>query len=631
MIVAVDIETVCNVSSCTGFNNVCGEEHALDPWRSRITVIGVYGEGIKRTFRSLNDFKEFINNQNIEFIGHNFKFDIHHLYAHGVEIPLKRWVGDTQLMAYVLTEKIPDDWLSAYASEQKRLRHKGRKASKHSLKTLAPYFLDVPPFWETEYKDSDEYVLKDVEYTYRLHDVLQKKLEERNQFSFYKEKQLAWTKILLRAEMRGIRIDTEEIRRINDSLLEKAREIKRKLDEIWHDAHVAYTEKLIEECSLKYSQMSIDAGSDITEGSRYHKLYIAARAKLKAGVDYDSPKQMLWLLRDYYGYNCTSLDGKEGTGSEILERLSNEGHQDVALYLELRRTNKILCAFLPSYMELQTSGSLHPIFNPDSTRTGRTSSAHPNLQQVPAGLKRIFKAREGCSLIAYDASQIEAKLIALYTNDPALYEIISSGASLHDYNTKLFFGIESDVPLERIKEDYSRERATTKNVGFALFYGAGANRIRITFANKGYHLTDYECRDILQRFRSTYRVATSYQQDLAREMEAGAVVNNLLGRPLKIFNPEDAYMTAFNTIIQSSASDLNLEAARRTQEAYDDMALDAHVIGFIHDSIIVEAKNEDVTKAEIILKDKMTDFDLNCDLGPIKLAVEGGVSSVWEK
>jgi DNA polymerase I-like protein with 3'-5' exonuclease and polymerase domains len=119
--------------------------------------------------------------------------------------------------------------------------------------------------------------------------------------------------------------------------------------------------------------------------------------------------------------------------------------------------------------------------------------------------------------------------------------------------------------------------------------------------------------------------------EYVRAMEAGEVIPNLLGRPIKIQDPERAYMTAFNALIQSSASDLNLEAARRTQEAYDKMGLDAHVVGFVHDFVMVEAADEVVEQAEELLIQNMTGFDLNNDLGPIKLTVEGGQMRCWEK
>jgi DNA polymerase I-like protein with 3'-5' exonuclease and polymerase domains len=636
-ILAIDLETVCDVKDCKGFGTVCSEQHPLSPWHSRITVIGVYGEingkTEKQVFRSLDAFRSYLDSTlpMVSLIGHNFKFDLLHLHARGFDIDLAKWAGDSQLAAYVLTDKIPDQWLADYEDKRRQLKGQ-RKAGKHSLKTLAPYWLNVQPFWETEDKDNDEYVLKDVEYTYRLYAILIGELKRRGEYEFYKQKQLPWAKLLLRAEMRGITLDLTALEEMEQELTQKAKALKLELDEQWRSAHYAHRDLAVDEIQTRYHQMAMKAGFEcLTASPRYTRLCRAAMEKLPNKVDYDSPKQMLWLLRDYYGYDCTSLEGKDGTGREILERLANEGKTDVKKFLEWRKINKILTAFLPTYKSLQVGGLIRPIFNPDSTRTGRTSSERPNLQQVPPALRRVFRARQNYAFVGYDASAIEAKLIALYTSDPSLYDVVNSGASLHDVNTKIFFGLGPDVPLEDIKTKYANERATTKNVGFALFYGAGANRIRITFANKGYHLSDYECKEILNRFRETYQSAFEFNTMIVREMEQGAVMPNLLGRPIKIENPEDAYMTAFNTLVQSSASDLNLEAARRTQEEYDTKGIDAHVVGFVHDFVMVEAHDNVRDQAEKILVKHMTGFDLQCELGPIGLTVEGGQMKRWEK
>ncbi len=620
-ILAIDLETACAVEGCKHFGrSLCSEDHSLSPWHSRITVIGVYGKlnGIetKATFREVSAFTSFISGLDpvVTFIGHNFKFDLLHLYAKGVHIDLAKWSGDSQLAAYVLTEKITDEWLEAYNKKRKEFKGQ-REAGKHSLKTLAPYFLGVEPFWESSDHDNDEYVLRDCEYTYRLYDCLCTKLQTLEQYNFLLSKQLPWTKLLLRAEMRGLKIDLDALPNMEADYKQALETLSHKLDTQWHEAHVAYTELAIAETRKKYKTQK---GAD------------AAIARLTAGVSYSSPKQMLWMLRDHYGYDCTSLEGEEGTGREILERLAAEGHKDVETYLEYRKVQKILTAFLPTYQGLQVGGTIRPIYSPDVTRTGRTSSQRPNLQQVPPSLRGLFVARQGYTFIGYDASAIEAKLIALYSSDPALYDIVSSGASIHDYNTRLFFG-RSDVPLESVKTLLANERKATKNVGFALFYSAGKNRIRITFAQKGYHLSDYECGEILQTFRETYAKAFEFNKAVISEMESGNVITNLLGRPVKIQNPDDAYMTAFNSLIQSSASDLNLEAARRAQEEYDKLGMDAHVVGFIHDYVKVEAHDSIKDQAEQILVKHMTGFQLDCDLGPIKLTVEGGQMSHWEK
>ena len=183
MLFAIDVETACTVEGCPHHGrSLCANGHSLNPWQSRITVAAAVGEdGSRAVFRGptmLADLDEFINcHEDATVCGHNFKFDWLHLARHGFEIPLDRWVADSQLAAYTLTDKIPDGWLMEYERKRATLGGHHRKAGKHSLKTLAPYFLGVDAFWEPEHDhDDDEYVLKDALYTLELTKVLESHL-----------------------------------------------------------------------------------------------------------------------------------------------------------------------------------------------------------------------------------------------------------------------------------------------------------------------------------------------------------------------------------------------------------------------------------------------------------------------
>lgn len=629
-LIAIDIETACNVEGCPDYGkSICRNDHSLSPWHGKITKVAFAysddGGGYVFNGDQLADVSyhllESEYNRDYSITGHNFKFDWLWLAVHGMEIPLDRWVGDSQLAAFVLTEKIPDQWLADYEERRKVAGAHHRKAGKHSLKTLAPYFLGVPALWETEDHSNSEYALKDAEYTARLVVELERRLKERGEYNFYKERLLPWTKMLAQAELRGIELDMAAMEAMEKELQAKSAELKAKLDEQWARAHEAYYLDAVADTNHRYNQMR--------ENSLTEKRRQAALSKLPKSIDYDSPKQMAWLLRDYLGYDIESLEGKDTTGREVLERLAEEGKEDVKTYLEWRKTNKILTAFLPTYRELASKGTLHPIYNATGTRTGRLSSERPNAQQVPPQLRSLFKAREGYSFVGYDQAAIEARLIALYTEDPALHAIVSSGASLHDYNTTVFFGLDCD-PAD-VKANYPVERQAAKNVGFALFYHAGANRIRVAFAQKGFHLSDAECKRLLKRFREAYAQAFEFARGVVSYMEEGQVLTNLLGRPLRIESPDDCYMQAFNTLVQSSASDLLLEGAHRAHQEFMKRGIDAHPLLFVHDFVNFEVKDEHVAEANEILVRCLTDFDLTTPLGPIKLEVEGGVSKRWEK
>lgn len=620
---ALDIETACAVKGCKHFGQaMCPEDHSLSPWHSRITVVSIAGPDEANVYRDLDQLAiaiRSLKDQSAELVMHNGKFDALHLVQKGVvtlEDMLAMWQHDSQLAAFVWTVKITDEWLARYNEARPPSTRPG---GKHQLKTLAPYFLGVDPYWEIDDKDNDEYVLKDTRYTLELHEHLDTNMDAEAK-KFYKERLLPWTKMLLEAELRGLKLDVEGLLKYQAELRRREAELEAKLDAMWAEGHDVYRQLQVRAVNARYDAMK---DTKAREPRRQ-----VALARVPSKVSYDSPTQMKWLLGEFYGYNLKSLEGDEGTGKEVLNRLADEGREDVKVYLEWRKTQKILTAFIPTMLSLKDDDDvIHPIYNPMGARTGRTSSERPNAQQVPSALKRFFKPVSG-KLIGYDQSAIEAKLIAAYTEDPVMMDIVKSGESIHNINTIAFFAIDDCSPKD-VPEKYPKQRKASKNCGFALFYGAGANRIRIAFTQAGFPVTQNESRKAHKNFLEKYNVAISYAQALVESFEAGEVMPNLLGRPIKIQNPDDAYMTGFNTLIQSSASDINLDRMHSALVALREAGFEAYPVLAVHDYAGFEVIG-DVERANEIVKARLTDFKLANSLGEVKLEVEGGVSDVWE-
>jgi DNA polymerase I-like protein with 3'-5' exonuclease and polymerase domains len=171
------------------------------------------------------------------------------------------------------------------------------------------------------------------------------------------------------------------------------------------------------------------------------------------------------------------------------------------------------------------------------------------------------------------------------------------------------------------------ERKCAKTIGFACFYGAGWRRIKLAFQSAGFILTEKESKEKLASLKSYYLEAFAFHKEITEVFEAGETVFNLLGRPITLQPHENPYMQGFNTLIQSSASDLNLEACFRFQSP----GLDIHPLLVIHDCVMAEALEYLATEAASVLETCMTSFNLNSVNGKIKLRVEGGVSDKWEK
>lgn len=636
MRISLDIETECAL----GCEKEC--DHALDEHRNRITVIGVYCGGNEGyVFRDIGALRTFLLGlHDYELCGANFKFDLRVLAAHGLDLSDK-WADDCLLAASVSLEKIPETWMLDYGAERKRLNAAGgkhRDAGPLSLKTLAPYFLGVDPFWETNSHDNDDYVLKDCRYAYRLCEYFDKSLVQEGSHKFYKEKLIPWSKLLLRMERRGIALDLAGVETEDTKAKATALESRRHLDELWAHAYETYQKLQVAEITEKYTVMTANAVAKLQAPTpdklskveeRYNKLKSAAIDKIEP-LSLDSPAQLAWLLRDFLKLDITDFDGEEGTGKAVLEKLAGQGRSDVREFIRYRKATKLTTAFFPSYRDMHVAGIIHASFNPLGTRTGRLSSSRPNLQQVERSIKRLFMSRPGYKLCVRDMKAIEPYLICYYTADLNLYDILSQGKDYHNFNTSIFFDLDVDTP--DFKKRYALEREVGKEVGLSLKYGSSYRRLMESAQKRGFVWSKKEAQHKVERFKEFYEGVYSFREDTINPaLLDGGSITNLLGRPFVIPDAQDIHMKGLNTLIQGGASDLVWNSAQKVQCQYDELGMDAHVIILEHDCCIVEAREDIASAADAMLDKAMTSYTLKTSLGPLTLQTEGGVCERWEK
>lgn len=634
ILVALDIETVSITDN---------KEDALIPHKSRITCIGIWGHNgeIAKVYREpWTDFlEEIYYDSNICFVGQNFKFDLKHMHEHFGEMPghTNRWEDDSRLMGFVYTEKVSEDYLAAYEERRKELNKElpsginHREASLHSLKTMAPYFLNVEAFWENPADhNNDEYVLKDCEYTYRLVEYFYKNMPV-EQIQFYKEKLMPWSKMILQAELEGVVIDLAKIEELESSNAKEIVQLTATLKELWKDHYEAYTQKAISELNTRYNEMFQSAASKHPNKSlvdlqlKYVNLFETAKRKLldsgDAELNLDSPSQLKWLLQDRLGLDVTNLEGDESTGKEVLQRLAME-NKDVDKLLRLRKITKLNTAFFPKYKELAINGRIHAEFNIDGTRTGRLSSSRPNLQQHSRDLKALFKASKGCKFITYDLQSIEPVLMAYFSEDESLVDIVTNNKNFHSINTKLVFDL--DCTDEEVKDKHKNLRDIAKEICLALLYGAGWNQVRMSCMKRGIIKTESECKRVVKMIREKYKGVWQFKQALDQELEKGTIIYNMMGRPLKINNPEDVYMRGFNTLIQGSASDIVLDIAHEISTQ-----LPATPLMFIHDSVVFEVLEEEAEELDKEIQ-KRFKRKLTTETFSYNLNIDGGINNVWD-
>jgi DNA polymerase I-like protein with 3'-5' exonuclease and polymerase domains len=501
-----------------------------------------------------------------------------------------------------------------------------RKAGPLSLKTLAPYWLSVPAFWEPETgHDDNEYVLKDARYSLQLTEFFIERLKMKS-LDFYKRMHLPWTKGLLETEMFGIRLDVQEL---NKKWAQCKQDEERLQDEIqtqWKEHFIAYydlqAKTLLHEHEERLERMKIEGRN--TEGRiRQANRHLDKKLRNIEPLNLDSPMQLKWLLRERLNLDTTNLDGEDSTDKETLTRLSEE-NPEVAKLLHYRKAKKLNTTYYPEYLNYVHNNRIHTTFNTIGTRTGRLSASDPNVQQVPGALHDLFTADPGCILITRDLSAIEPVVLAYFSEDPILCDLMITGGDFHSTNARAIFDLDADLPT--IKKEFVKERKVAKEVGLSVLYGAGAGRVYQIFNKHGLHdLTFDDAKRFVYRLRDLYKGVWRFKQELDKALETGDTLYNLVGRPITISNAQDVYMTGLNTLIQSSASDLLQHAAYQIRKQYQ-------VLLLVHDEIVVQAQLDQKQAAVALVEHCMKNsFDLKTQYGSIPIKVEGKESLTWEK
>jgi DNA polymerase I-like protein with 3'-5' exonuclease and polymerase domains len=604
MIYALDIET-----------KGPGERGALHHLDNEITIIGVWSPTEQHVFKDIVHFLLWHKDEN-KYVGHNLKFDLKTLYTKGADLRAN-YHGDSMLKAIACPDKISDLWLEEYEVRRQSQPHKGhRKAGRYSLKTLAPYFLSVPEFWETEDHDNIEYVLKDAEYSYKLYEFFGS--TER----FY-DRLLMYSKTLLQAELNGIPINKKLILETQARLTKEQVEIEEGLRAIWATHIQKYEMEERTELLIRYQEMAAKRGKSF-EDSRYKDLYNKALTKLEP-FNLSSPSQLLWLFKELQ-LPILNMAGKESTGREVLETLNHLGREDIKLFIKWRENNKLLNSYVIPYLECIKVDRIYTNFNLSGARTGRLSSNDINCQQIPPELKHCFEAPQGYVFLFADMSAIEPKLLAYFSEDTVLLNTIAAGVDFHGLNAKYLFNLNCDP--NDVKKEYPNERMWAKTCGLAMMYGAGKNRLIQTLSTYGIKYTEEEAILAVNNFRGLYKQYFDWKRNqLDNQLQQGGVIEQLLGRRYTL--PEDdVYMKGVNTLIQGSASDLVLNSAHKFMNIADPST---ELLALVHDEICVLVKEENLEAEKTKLIEAMTNYTLEVNGVKIPLTVEVKYGRTWQK
>ncbi len=280
------------------------------------------------------------------------------------------------------------------------------------------------------------------------------------------------------------------------------------------------------------------------------------------------------------------------TDFEVLERLAAMGHEVPRLLIEYRELSKLKSTYvdaLPGYVNPAT-GRIHTSFNQTGAATGRLSSSEPNLQNIPIrtprgeAIRRAFVAPAGAVLLTADYSQIELRLLAHLSGDPAFVQAFIEGGDIHRQTAALIFGVAQDAVTGEM-------RARAKTINFGTIYGQGpvalSRLLGIPLESARRFIDEY-----FARFAG---VRAWLDGTIASARERG-YVETIFGRRRYIPELRDrnanirafGERTATNSPLQGSAADLIKLAMIQIDQTLAREGLDAHMLLQVHDELVFE-------------------------------------------
>ena len=296
------------------------------------------------------------------------------------------------------------------------------------------------------------------------------------------------------------------------------------------------------------------------------------------------------------------------TSAEVLEGLRWEAPEVIEPLLRYRQLTKLNGTYVEGLLPLvDRNGRVHSTFDQVATATGRLSSSEPNLQNIPVRteegreLRKVFLPKPGWILLDADYSQIELRLMAHFSEDPALMEAFRNGEDIHARTASEIF----DVPPEWVTPEL---RSRAKAVNFGLIYGiSGFGLSRNTGVSRR------EAASFIEKYFEKYPGVKRFMDEAAEEGIRNGYAVTLMGRRRylpELKSPKAAIRefgkrAAMNTPIQGTAADIMKLAMVRVEEALRKEKMESRMILQVHDELLLECPPEEAEKAGSLLRESM--------------------------
>lgn len=524
----------------------------------------------------LEAFRPFFENEEIEKIGHNLKYDLKVLLKYDLKVAGPLY--DTMIAHYLIN---PD--------------------MRHNMDILAETYLNYSPQSITELigkkgknqgsmrdvplDQQTQYAVEDADITLQLKHHFEKELAEADTTALFKTVELPLVQVLTDMEAEGINLNVKFLKELSKTL----------------NADISILEKdIFEEVGETFNLASPK------------QLGVILFEKLKL---VDKPKK--------------TKTGQYSTAEDILSYLSKE-HPIVAKILEWRSLQKLENTYvsaLPNDLNPNTK-RIHTVYNQAVAATGRLSSNNPNLQNIPIRTPRGQEVRKAFIprdddhiLMAADYSQIELRIIAALSKDPAMVKAFQNNEDIHAATAARVF----DVSLEEVTRE---QRSNAKTVNFGIVYGVSAFGL-----SQQTNLNRSESKELIDTYYERYPQLKQYISDQVNFARENGYVATVLGRRryLKDINSQNAVVrgaaerNAVNAPIQGSAADIIKLAMIQIHQKIKNENWQSKMLLQVHDELVFDVLKSEKEGFEKMVK---TEMEKAFDIG-LPLVVDIGFGNHW--
>ncbi len=510
------------------------------------------------TKKILNLFKPLFDDESKIWIGQNTKYDL--LVLKWYDVELKGNLFDTMLAHYVVE---PDGKRSMDILSEQFLSYEpvhieeliGKKGKGQVQGTMR----------DVELEKITEYAAEDADITLQLKEALFPMLKEKEVERVFYEVENPLVKVLMNMEYEGIRVDVDFL-------------------------------------NVYSKQLEIDAKE------AEEKVYSSSGLRFNLA----SPKQLGEVLFDHLKLDPKAKKTKTGqyaTGEDVLLKLAHTSPivEDILTFRELTKLKSTYVDSLPLLINRKT-GRVHTTYGQAVAVTGRLASNNPNLQNIPVRTERGREIRkafiprdENHVLLSADYSQIELRIVAAISGDPAMCEAFIQGKDIHTATAAKVYKIdEKDVTKEM--------RYKAKSVNFGIIYGQGAFGLA---DNLGISRT--EAKEIIDNYKREFAGIQKYMDDTINFARENGYVETLMGRKrwLRDINSSNftvrgfAERNAINSPIQGTAADMIKLAMIKTHAALQNSHFKSKMILQVHDELVFDVLKEEVDEIKQLILDCM--------------------------